>query len=455
MKYIKKYLPLFVFVLASSFILWQNVSHSNWRENRVFYSDPAIYYSYLPATFIDDNTLFDSIEGRNYKYSVHKSPIGRNAVKMSMGVAILEAPFFMVGHVYAQLDPEYEADGYAIPYHLAISVSSAIYTILGLLFLWFFLKRKFSVRTTIVTLLLIAFATNIYHYSVYLTGMAHTPTFFLLSALLLLTDDWVGNRKIWRSLLIGAVLGLIVLIRPINLLFCIPFLFFLKDSGQNWSAHLKKIFLPVSHIVWIMLGGFLILLPQLLFWKIQTGSFLYYSYRHEGFFWLNLHIWDGLFSIRKGWFIYTPLMFLTMFGLIQVYKTRKEYFWGTVVFLIPFLYVTFSWWCWWYGGSFGARTLIDILPFMAIPLAGLIEWIFKKRLRTLLMVIPLFFIYLNQYQSWQYSKGIIHFDAMTWEGYKTVFLRHYTPEGYWEQLKRPDYENAVRYGEEKTVSPVD
>jgi hypothetical protein len=71
------------------------------------------------------------------------------------------------------------------------------------------------------------------------------------------------------------------------------------------------------------------------------------------------------------------------------------------------------------------------------------------------MVIPLFFIYLNQYQSWQYSKGIIHFDAMTWEGYKTVFLRHYTPEGYWEQLKRPDYENAVRYGEEKTVSPVD
>src|SRR5690554_7759075 len=102
--------------------------------------------------------------------------------------------------------------------------------------------------------------------------MAHPPTFFLVAALLLLTDRWILDKKIWKSLLIGLVFGMIVLIRPINILFCVPFLFFLKQPEDLWKVHLQRLFLPLSHIVLIIVGAFLIMLPQLLFWKVQRSE---------------------------------------------------------------------------------------------------------------------------------------------------------------------------------------
>lgn len=455
MRSFKKNISLILFILVAFVFIWQNISKSLWRDQKVLRIDAEIYYTYLPATFIHGNPLFEGVDEHNTPFAVHSTSTGRNAVKMSMGVAILEIPFFLGGHLYAHLDPKYEPNGFSIPYHFAIALSSVVYTVLGMLLLGLFLRRKFSDLVAISTLILIGFGTNLYHYSIYETGMAHPVTFFLLSALLYMTDRWIVNKKVWRSLLIGVVLGLIILIRPINILFCIPFLFFLKKPEEEWKAHFKNLFLPFSHILLMALGAFLIVLPQLLFWKIQTGGFLYYSYREEGFFWLNSHVWQGLFSIRKGWFIYTPLMLFATLGLINLYKTRREYFLGTLIFLIPFLYVTFSWWCWWYGGGFGARTLIDILPIMAIPLAALLEWVFRKKFWNLLMIIPVLLIYLNLFQSWQYSKGYIHYDGMTWEGYKTVFLKDHTPYGYWEQLQRPDYDNALLTGDEKIFIPVE
>lgn len=446
MSVLRKYASLVLFVLSSFILVWQNIDDSKWRESGVIRSDAADYYVYLPSTFIYKNPLLDTEDDR--KYRTHTTLIGKKMVKMSMGVAILEAPFFFGGHIFALLDNNYEADGYSPPYHLAISLSSVVYTILGLFFLWHFLKRKFSELVAGLTLVLIAFGTNLYYYSVYETGMVHPATFFLLSVLLYMTDKWIMNKNIWKSLLIGVVFGLIVLIRPINILFCIPFLFFLKQSNDEWKAHFQRLFLPISQIILIVVGAFLIILPQLLFWKVQTGSFLYYSYRNEAFFWLKPHILDGLFSFRKGWFIYTPIMFFAFIGLVHLLRSKKAYFLGIIIFIVPFFYVTFSWWCWWYGGSFGARTMIDIYPFMAIPLAALIEWVFRNKLRPLLMIIPFFLIYLNQFQSWQYSKSFIHFDGMTLESYKTIFLKDYTPIGYWEQLQRPDYDKAILTGEE-------
>jgi hypothetical protein len=43
---------------------------------------------------------------------------------------------------------------------------------------------------------------------------------------------------------------------------------------------------------------------------------------------------------------------------------------------------------------------------------------------------------------------------MTWEGYKTIFFKKYTPGYYWHQLNIPDYDNAKKYGKEVVVKHV-
>ena len=91
---------------------------------------------------------------------------------------------------------------------------------------------------------------------------------------------------------------------------------------------------------------------------------------------------------------------------------------------------------------------------MAFPLAAGFEWVSRQKKRWILFIAPVFFVYLNNYQSWQYSQGFIHFDSMTYEGYTTIFLKDHTPIGYWEKLITPDYENSQKFGEERNSMPL-
>lgn len=450
---IKTFGSIAVLALMSLILLWQNISNSAWRKTDVIRSDVATYYTYLPATFINNDPFFeDSLKSGHYR--THTSEIGRNAVKMSMGVAFMDLPFFFAGHLYALSCDKYEANGYSAPYHLAISLSSFFYTVLGMIFLWLVLKRTFSEITSLITVLLIAVGTNLYYYTVYETGYSHNITFFLLSALLFLVHYWLKQKRIWTSFVLGILLGLVVLVRPINILFILPLVIMFKNQELSWNSYFKQLILPWNHLLVLVLGGLLIVLPQLFFWKIQTGGFFSYSYGDEGFFFMNPHIWEGLFSFRKGWFIYTPLMFFALFGMFRLYKIQRMTFWAISAFLPLFWYVTYSWWSWWYGGSFGARTMIDILPFMAFPLASLVAWILQNKWRYTIFLVPIFFIYVNLYQSWQYSKKIIHFDSMTFESYKMIFLKDKVSMKYWKTLRMPDGKNARKYGVEKESLPL-
>jgi hypothetical protein len=449
MKHLKTYFSVYLFLCGALSILFFSINIAKKPDQTVFYHDIQIYYSYLPATFIENDPFFertleyDSIN----KYWAAETPIGKRIPKTSMGVALLELPFFFAGHAYASNQTTYVANGFSEPYQIAIALSSATYAVLGAWFLLLFLQRRFTKLVSILTILLTLFGTNLMYYAIFEPGMSHPYSFFLLATVLLSIDNWFLRKTHWNSLLIGILLGLIVLVRPINILFIIPLIVLFKKPEETWSTYWKQLFFPLNHLGLIILGGIICWMPQFIYWKIQTGSILYFSYGEERFFWLKPHVFDGLFSIRKGWFIYTPLMLFALFGLIRLYKLRKNMFWTIASFLPLFLYVTFSWWCWWYGGGFSARTLIDILPLMALPLAGLIEWILLKKIRSILWVFPLFFVTLNLFQSWQYYRRYLHYDSMTWTSYKEVFFKTHPTFKYWETLDEPDYERALKKGD--------
>ena len=51
---------------------------------------------------------------------------------------------------------------------------------------------------------------------------------------------------------------------------------------------------------------------------------------------------------------------------------------------------------------------------------------------------------LNIFQMWQYRKTLIHWDSMTEEAYRAVFLSTVFPEDYQALLSSPDYEKAKK-----------
>jgi hypothetical protein len=376
---------------------------------------------------------------------------------MTMGMAILWIPFFLGAHAMAHL-LGVSTLGYSWPYSFSIFLATLFYLFLGLFFLRKLLLRYFSDITTAIVLIMVVLATNMMFYVIAEPGMTHVYNFGLITTFIYLSLKWIeiieinnekksGHKQIKSfvySILLGLLAGIIVLIRPVNIIVLLfpaligvtSFSVFFNRIRQNW----KLILIAAT-------AAFLIILPQLLYWKAQTGHFIFNSYMDQGkFFFLEPQIINGLFSYRKGWLIYTPVMILAIVGFFWLRKYASNLFLPILIFTVVNIYLVYSWWCWWYGGSYGSRPMIDMYGIMAIPIAAILEKMLNGKiwLKSISAVLLIGLIWLNQFQMNQYRTSLLHWDSMTKEAYWGIFGKKTWPEGYDKMIKVPDYEKALR-----------
>src|SRR5690606_24273890 len=284
---------------------------------------------------------------------------GFRVVKTTMGVSYFYIPFFVVAH-HVAINSVYKANGFSIPYKMAIILGTFFFFIWALIFLRKYLLFFFSEIVVFWTLLIVGIGTNIVTYVTQQSGLSHVYSFFLVSVFIYYTHVWYDEKRLKHLLLIGFLSGWIVLVRPTNALVIFVFIFYGVNSFSALGKRLKMFALRYKEVLLAVIVSFAVVLPQLLYWKYNTGDWIHYSYPDEGFFFGDPKIIDGLFSYRKGWLLYTPLMALSFLGFLINNKKTNAYKPTLFMLLIVFLYVTFSWWSWWYGGSFGMRTMIDI-----------------------------------------------------------------------------------------------
>lgn len=426
------------------------------------------YYLYLPATFIYDDPLLkdagwaegilDKYDNSASFYQVSPAENGR-AIKYSCGLAILYSPFFFAGHMWAN-NSGHPADGFSEPYRNAVFYGSLLVSIIGLFFLRKVALKLFSDRITTLLLLLLYFGTNYSHNLVFAGAMPHNYLFTLYVLLIWMVMKYHQSYEIKYAALTGLLLGIIILIRPTEIVAVILPLFWL--TPQSGTLKDKIIFLFKNKMPHLALAAFLVLLvwlPQFFYWNSVTGKFLYYSYDNpgEGFEFLRPYVMQVLFSFRKGWLVYTPMMIFGIMGLFFLYRMNRRLFPAVFVFFILNLYLVSSWSNWWYGGSFGQRALVQSYAVMSIPFGYAIKGILErsKWLKASFMVLALFFMALNVFQTWQVYKGIIHEDRMSRDYYLAVFGKtSVTPEDRELLLvERPLTVNESFKDEEKYQDP--
>lgn len=450
MFFIKNFSKLIIGLLIV-ICFWYGKNLDTWGKDQVINNDVVSYYAYLPAGLIFHDLNFNFTkslpEGFKGKIWVETAPNGKPILRMTMGLAILWLPFFVLAHLYAKI-AGFEALGYSLPYSFSIFAAAIFYLLIGLIYLRKTLLKYFSEVITGITILLVVMATNMIYYILSEPGMSHVFSFSLIITFFFYTLKWIEKPNLLLSLCLGFLAGLIVLIRPINGLFLIfPALL----SIRTFSEFYTRLISNWRYILLAGLAAFVVVLPQLVYWKIQTGHLFFNSYMDSGrFYFLNSHVIDGLFSFRKGWFIYTPVMLFSIAGLFMLKQYSKGLTKVILIFLVIYVYVIFSWWCWWYGGSFGSRPMIDTYGIMAIPLAAFLSFIMKRAIwqRALLGVVLVLFVFLNQFQMNQYRTSLLHWDSMTGKAYKGIFLKKNWPEGYDKMIEIPDYEQALKGIEE-------
>jgi hypothetical protein len=430
------------------FMLVLTVNNFLGNTPKTIAADGIMYYDYLPSVFLyKDFGVQEKVKDENKEFSRERIDLliqykGKYLNKYPVGTAVLIAPFYFYADATATARG-YERDAYSEPYQRAIFYAAIFYLFLGLVFLKC-LCRLYDISdlTIFITQILAALGTNIYYYTTTDSAFSHVYSFFTITAFLFFAKKYFNELTLRDFLWACFFLGFTILIRQINLLvfLAVPFI---AGSWQKLSLGIQKIF---KQYTWLINGILLvaaILSIQVIAWYIQTGEYIIYSYQGESFDFSSPHFIDILFSYEKGLFIYTPVVFLSVFGLFIWLKKREYYsLFSWLAFFSLLTYVLSSWWAWGYGCSFGLRAYIDYFSFFFIPIAVFIEHA-KRIVKIVLIPIAAFFIYLNIVQSFQYKRFILHWVNMDQQKYWDVFLRTDKRfEGYtWKGRDNYDFVN--------------
>jgi hypothetical protein len=190
---------------------------------------------------------------------------------------------------------------------------------------------------------------------------------------------------------------------------------------------------------------------QLVYWKYATGDWLVYSYGDQGFYWSRPHIAEGLWSYRNGWLTYSPMLYFALAGLAVLWMRKKNFALASTAFAAVFIYVTFAWDIWWYGGSLGQRAMVQAYPVLMFGFAGLVDVLNKRWQRTAFGLIAVFFIYYNFWLFHQAHHGGKYKSDQTTRAYfwKTFLTYDVDPE----ELKLLDT-NELFDGERRDVKEI-
>ncbi len=394
--------------------------------------DALGYYMYLPSVFIyhdvkqlkwfpEIDKKYEVSGGQVYQAGICKKS-GNYVFKYFGGVAIMEIPFFFVGHEYAKISG-YKQDGFSLPYQYAVAIGALIYCMLALFLLRKVLLYFFNDSVTSLSLLFVFLASNFIQYVSVNGSMSHSYIFPLYVLILYFTIKWHQKPgKIFASA-IGFIIGLATISRPTEaIMFLIPLLWNTQTkelAAEKWQLVRKY----RNHLVYTAIFGFVAVFPQLLYWKITTGSFVY----DVGSSWdfLTPHI-RVLFGWEKGWFIYTPV---TVFFIVGMFYIKKFPFKKSVIiFCLINIDIIISWRCWRYGASYSTRALVQSYPVFALAFTGLVDYISLKRWRYLFYAVCFYLVFVNLFQLKQYNEGIIHYDEMNRKYYCSIYLNpHPTP----------------------------
>ncbi len=401
--------------------------------------DVSGYYLYLPALFIyrDIKELKwkPAIDAKYYPssspYQAYQHRSGNQVLKYTAGLAILYSPFFLIAHSIA-IPLGYEADGYSRVYQFFISLGSIVWAFAGL---WYFRKwilKFFDEWSTSLILVIIVFATNYFDYASITGAMSHNYLFTLYAILLYSIDNFYSSNKNHWFYLSCFVTGLMVLIRPTEIISILLLIGWQTDNIKSLTSRIHHLLRSQKRLLIGCLCFLFFPLVQSVYWKYVAGEWIVYSYQEFGFSWLEgHHILQGLFSYRAGWLVYTPVMILSLAGMFYALRKTDQNKRLNLLFILLSLYLTFAWDEWTYGGSLSQRALVQHYPIMAFPMAVLIKDIISQpRLKYILYFFIGICAFYNLWLTHQAHRGGIYAAGMMNKTYfwHTLFKMDNNPE---------------------------
>ncbi len=348
-----------LFTLAALLLL--AFSAAGGQSHDLIVGDANAYYAWLRSPLLDGDLDFRN----DFELLYPPDPLqpavvtarGTVVNKYPPGMAVLMLPGFAIGHAVALAVPAFPADGASAPYQWAIAASLVLFYAASFWFLFRALAAE-AADPAIAALLCLGIiaATNLLHYLAKEPAMPHAAGVAVANCALALALR-AGRLRSPGLLLLGALLGLFVLLRNTNVFFFLPFaVLLLRRAGWRSTAALFTV-------------AFVVMLAQPALNRLMWGGGAPISgYTTEGFNRDYSGLWRTLLHPRHGLFLYHPLYLLLLLANLTFLFRRGDRV-LTLAVLLSFALLTVvngTWYGWWFGDSFGNRAFIETLPFLAL-----------------------------------------------------------------------------------------
>jgi hypothetical protein len=377
----KKYFLLLILSVTIFFF------HASVTKHAI-YGDGNGYYSYTNSLYFQGNLNFDPIynylgnfPGTKFMFSriFWDTTYAKNGVIRQnpylTGTGIVWLPSMVLISAINRLF-NLNANRFDLIYELGPGITGIFLVTLGLYFLEKYLLFFFSKRTVFWSILITFFATNVIYYTAFEPALSHQPSFFIVSFLLFWTYKFKPNIR--NAFILGALMGLLLIVRIADTIVLLPILFQVLRNRPN--VKLSPFFLT---------GILVAVSPQLLTQFLMFGNFLTHPYftGQSGTWQFSLfNLFEHLFSPLRGLFLWSPVFLIGLWGLV---KSKSKIF----LLALVALWVVSSSWSGSLSAGYGQRYSFCAIPLLTFGLAYLInEWDIKK---TFLVFFVFSFINLN------------------------------------------------------------
>jgi hypothetical protein len=305
----------------------------------------------------------------------------------------------------------------------------AICSIITLIGLWTVLRKYFTGITTIATLLLLVFGTNVYLIIVFSEAIQAGILLALMVLVLWMTQRW-HEKPGWIEAIVGGLaMGTLVFIKAAGFASIFLFLFWNAYNRETFIKKWKDLIEHADQVLTILVlfsGGVAmrLYLPR----AFEGSLFNDYVAGTRAFYFLAPNLYLVLFSIKNGWIIYTPLVLASLPGFYILAERNKPIFYPVFLYSLFFLLFVASALNAPEPNNYGQARMTEIFGVLFIPITYFINWIIEGRWRrkTAFGLILAALIGLNLFQIWQFRNKILNPWFTTPDYYSAVFLKTHT-----------------------------
>jgi hypothetical protein len=316
------------------------------------------------------------LEGFRATFLDRREPLtGRPINFAPLGTALLWSPFYLAAHagvrVARSLGASVAADGFSLPYLLAVAVGSWAYAGAGLLLAHDLLRRQgFEDRVAAASIVAAAWGTPALYYLTIAPGFSHAASLFVVALLLWATFRTPPEAPgLGRCVLLGVLGGLAALVREQDaLLLVVPPGLLAFGAARTREAGAGLLRLGV-----LGAAAAATFLPQLLAYAAINGAYAPSRLVTRKMAWTSPHFLEVLLSPAHGLFAWSPLLLVSAAGLALALARRKDA--ASLLLAAAFLlqvWINGAVDSWTQAGAFGSRRFVGLTAVFAFGLAAVL-----------------------------------------------------------------------------------